>query len=165
MRADRLKPALPACLALLLCAGAAHAFPWSGDMRRSPGFKPQRVILMPPDSTVPRTGKVDRALMRDAADKIHNPTPRSPQSEAHGQKLFNTYCFPCHGTRGLGDGPVSAKFPGVANLTQPSTLARSDGFIYFYVRHGGILMPSYGYAIKTREAWDLVNYVRKLQGK
>ncbi len=161
----RARLALGVLLAGLAVTASAGAFPWSNDMRKSPGLRPQRVILMPPDSTVPRTGKVDQGVRREAADKLVNPVPRTPAAEAAGKATFDRYCYPCHGAAGHGDGPVAAKFPGVANLTLPLTQGRTDGFIYVYVRHGGILMPSYGYGVKPRDAWDVVHYVRKLQGK
>ncbi|HVP38621.1 MAG TPA: cytochrome c [Candidatus Saccharimonadales bacterium] len=161
----RLGLPLSVALAGLLAAQAAGAFPWSPDMRRSPGLRPQRKILMPADSTVPRTGKVDFGLRREAADRLVNPVPRTPAAEAAGKATFDTFCFPCHGPAGRGDGPVAAKFPGVANLTQPLTQGRSDGYIYVYIRHGGILMPSYGFGVKPHSAWEVVHYVRKLQGK
>ncbi|MBI5838135.1 MAG: cytochrome c [Candidatus Eisenbacteria bacterium] len=157
--------AILAACAALAAAGPAGAFPWSGDMLRSPGLRPQRVILTPADSTVPRTGKVDPGLRREAADKLVNPVPRTAQSEAAGKAEFERYCVVCHGPAGLGNGPVAARFPGVANLTLPLSQGRTDGFMYVYIRHGGVLMPAYGYGVKARDAWDVVNYVRKLQGK
>jgi mono/diheme cytochrome c family protein len=156
--------AVSLALAALVVAGQAGAFPWSNDMRRSPGLRPQREILMPADSTVPRTGKVDFGVHRPAADKLVNPVARTPQSVAAGQVGFERFCVPCHGPAGQGDGPVG-RLMGAANLTLPLTQGRTDGYIYVYIRHGGVLMPSYGYGIKPQDAWDVVNYVRKLQGK
>jgi mono/diheme cytochrome c family protein len=150
---------------LLLGATGARAFTWSPDMKRSLAKKPERFLRMPPDSTVPLTGKLDARMMRDQADKLVNPVTRSAESDVRGKKVFEQFCVPCHGGAAIGNGPVSKFFPGVANLTADLTKGRSDGFIYFYVRHGGVLMPSYGYGVKPAEAWDVVNYVRKLQGK
>ena len=156
--------AVLAVLAGLLAAGAAGAFPWSDDMRRSPGLRPQRNILMPADSTVPRTGKVDFGVHRAAADQLVNPAPRTAQSLASGEATFRRFCVPCHGPLAHGDGPVGPLM-GAPNLTLPLTQGRSDGYIYVYIRHGGVLMPSYGYGVKPQDAWDVVNYVRKLQGR
>ena len=71
----------------------------------------------------------------------------------------------------MGDGPViknnlrpkSYFYP--VNLTQPQTQSRTDGYIYAYIRYGGkVMMPAYG-RITEKEAWDIVYYVRYLQGK
>ena len=153
---------------VLGAATTAHAFPWSKDMRRTPAIWPQAwptgVPRMPADSTVPMSGHSDQKLNLDLASKLPNPTPRGPESEARGQATFERYCYPCHGIKAQGDGLVG-KFVGAPNLTLPLTQGRADGYIYFYIRHGGILMPSYGYGVKSKDAWDVVNYLRKLQGK
>jgi mono/diheme cytochrome c family protein len=51
------------------------------------------------------------------------------------------------------------------NLTSPAVIARTNGYIYAYIRYGGkVMMPSYRESISSQGAWDVVNYVRKLQG-
>jgi mono/diheme cytochrome c family protein len=52
-----------------------------------------------------------------------------------------------------------------ANLTDATLQKqRSDGSIYYTIRHGGTLvMPGYAYAITPERAWDVVNYVRTLK--
>jgi mono/diheme cytochrome c family protein len=40
----------------------------------------------------------------------------------------------------------------------------TDGYLYAIVRHGRLLMPAYGDRIPGAERWDVVNYVRVLQG-
>jgi mono/diheme cytochrome c family protein len=63
----------------------------------------------------------------------------------------------------MGDGPVAALFmPPPYRLAQP-TRERKDGYIYSYIRHGGIVMPSYGAQVTAAEAWDLIHYIRHLQ--
>ena len=43
------------------------------------------------------------------------------------------------------------------------TRDRTDGYIYSYIRHGGAVMPSYGYQVQPEMAWNLVNYIRSRQ--
>ncbi len=153
---------------LVLAASGAHAFPWSKDMRRTPAIWPQSppggAARIPMDSVVSTQGKHDQKLNLELATKMPNLMPRSTESEARGQATFERYCYPCHGMKGQGDGLVG-RLVGAPNLTLELTQGRSDGYIYFYIRHGGILMPSYGYGVQPKDAWDVVNYVRKLQGK
>ena len=63
----------------------------------------------------------------------------------------------------MGDGPAT-KFgmPGI-NLTTDMTKARTDGYIFGMIRNGRGLMPPYN-RIEEMDRWDVVNYVRALQG-
>ena len=63
----------------------------------------------------------------------------------------------------MGDGPAT-KFgmPGI-NLTMDLTKGRSDGYIFGMIRNGRGLMPPYN-RIEEMDRWDVVNYVRALQG-
>jgi mono/diheme cytochrome c family protein len=76
----------------------------------------------------------------------------------------------CHGTAGLGDGPIiqrdaaEAKYPlPPPNLAAPLSVARSDGYLYAIIRAGRGLMPAYGPRTTHRERWAIVTYVRQLQ--
>ena len=94
---------------------------------------------------------------------IRNPTPASDSSLANGRKYFQINCAVCHGDRAMGDGPAT-KFgmPGI-NLTSDVTKARTDGYIFGMVRNGRGLMPPYN-RIEEMDRWDVVNYLRALQG-
>ena len=46
-----------------------------------------------------------------------------------------------------------------------TTRARTDGYIYRYIRFGGAVMPAYGAQVTAEQAWNLVHYVRSMQGK
>jgi hypothetical protein len=52
--------------------------------------------------------------------------------------------------------------PGI-NLTMDMTKARTDGYIFGMIRNGRGLMPPYN-RIEELDRWDVVNYVRALQG-
>jgi hypothetical protein len=52
--------------------------------------------------------------------------------------------------------------PGI-NLTQDITKARADGYIFGMIRNGRGLMPPYN-RIEEMDRWDVVNYLRALQG-
>jgi mono/diheme cytochrome c family protein len=84
-------------------------------------------------------------------------------SVAHGDSLFRTVCWTCHGKTMVGDGPVSAKFVPPPDLLAQMTRERTDGYLYRYIRHGGALMPAYGNMFSTHDAWSLVHYIRHMQ--
>ena len=84
----------------------------------------------------------------------------------NGEELYDLYCAVCHGPEALGDGIIVKTGKGFypVNLKAPGTVGRTDGFIYAYIRYGGkVMMPSYRESIDDIGAWDLVNYIRKIQ--
>jgi hypothetical protein len=62
-----------------------------------------------------------------------------------------------------GDGPVAAQFMPPPDLHAEATRNRTDGYIFSYIRHGGVVMPRYGQSVTAHEAWDVINYVRSQQ--
>ena len=83
--------------------------------------------------------------------------------EEHGDSLFRTICWTCHGKTMVGDGPVSAKFVPPPDLLAQMTRERTDGYMYRYMRHGGAIMPAYGNLLSAHDAWSLVHYIRHMQ--
>ena len=140
------------------------------DMRTTVAIVPQKRYLMAPDSlSVPVTGEErwnsrNEQAERERLDKTFSvPTPSDTASIARGELKFKRTCIPCHGLTMKGDGPVIAKFIPPPDLLGPTDRARSDGFIYGYIRHGGAVMPSYGAQVTAQEAYDLIHYIRHMQ--
>ena len=138
------------------------------------GYQGQIQGFTPPDGAVPVTGI--EPLIGDtddaAANALDNPRPMSLASLENGRSQYLRYCATCHGAEGLGDGPVSmtgglqGPFAGVLAVAGPASIARvrSDGHIYTTIRNGRRRMPSYR-RIPTEDRWDIVNYVRYLNGQ
>jgi mono/diheme cytochrome c family protein len=133
------------------------------------GFTPPEGAVSVAGGPEPRVGRLDIA----AADALVNPTdPSDFRSLQNGAKQYATFCLPCHGATGMGDGPVSAThaarpgpFGGIFPLVGLTT-SRSDGYLYNVIRLGsggmpGFRMPGYD-RIPPRDRWDIVNYVRHL---
>lgn len=98
--------------------------------------------------------------------KMHNPLTTTPENLAHGEALFRTVCAPCHGIKGKGDGSVVHLLQHKpANLMTGVSKNLPDGYIFGYIRNGGIWMPSYNDAMTATERWQLVLYVRDMQKK
>jgi len=158
---------LIASAALLTGAASAAAFPWSIDMFRGESVQPLAVAprVMPP-GTLPVTGGELPMSRQEAAISLHNPFKPTHKRLARGNKLFEMSCAPCHGSDGKGDGSVRFLLTlPPANLTRAEPTERSDGYIYSTIRDGSITMPAYGDALSPDERWDVVLYVRQLQGK
>jgi mono/diheme cytochrome c family protein len=100
----------------------------------------------------------------DSMSVMVNPTPPSDASIANGQKYYQINCAVCHGSLGAGDGPATASGMMKMSLLSETAMARSDGNIYGVIRNGRGIMPSYN-RIEHMDRWDLVNYIRGLQGK
>jgi mono/diheme cytochrome c family protein len=149
---------------------------WFSDFKRQPSlwtWEPVKDSLTPsrgnPQMSVPTTGtfmsgfQVSYTAMPDSLAGIANPTPIGDASLANGRKYFQINCAVCHGVAAQGDGEAT-KFgmPGI-NLTTDLTKARTDGYIYGMIRNGRGLMPNYN-RIEEMDRWDVVNYIRGLQG-
>ena len=98
------------------------------------------------------------------AGAVTNPTAPSEASLLNGRKYYTINCAVCHGDTGAGNGP-SVKY-GMAGISLLSdvTKGRPDGYIYGIMRNGRGLMPTYN-RIEEMDRWDVVNYVRALQGR
>ena len=154
----------------IICAGTVKVFalPWSTDMWWQPSFQPyEEPVLYPPLSINTQGNRVKPLIPREEFEPItKNPAPPTAESIDNGEKLFTTYCVVCHGLQGKGDGPIIKKGFYPVDLSSPGVQSRTDGYIYSYIRFGGkVMMPSYRESITSQQAWDIVNYVRKLQGK
>lgn len=140
------------------------------DMRKSIVFVPNHVATTPPSpESVPTRGKdLDYGLegielATKLGEQLHNPVAATDSSIARGERKFLRTCIPCHGTGMAGDGPVAALFMPPPDLLAEATRGRADGYIYSYIRHGGVVMPSYGAQVTEEEAWNLINYIRHMQ--
>ena len=118
----------------------------------------------PVAGTVPVGGGDIPVTLLDADQLLSNPMPGEQMSIARGKVLYGTFCTPCHGETGKEKGLVGQKFPFVLDLTADQAKARSDPYLYAMIRGGRGLMPGYGARVTPEERWDIVNYLRKLQG-
>ena len=175
-RAMRLRRAGALALTIALTACS-----WFTDFKQQPKYDPWES----PNDSIPMRGNpqfsvsiygsaapgyaVSRSNLPTTIDSmasIPNPIPPDARSLLNGRKYFTINCAVCHGFEGKGDGPIVAKgFPGIpiAGPASP-TPARTDGYIWGMIRNGRGLMPSYN-RIEELDRWDVVNYVRGLQGR
>jgi mono/diheme cytochrome c family protein len=175
-RAMRLRRAGALALTIALTACS-----WFTDFKQQPKYDPWES----PSDSIPMRGNpqfsvpiygsaapgyaVSRSNLPTTIDSmasIPNPIPADARSLRNGRKYFTINCAVCHGFEGKGDGPIVAKgFPGIpiAGPASP-TPARTDGYIWGMIRNGRGLMPSYN-RIEELDRWDVVNYVRGLQGR
>ena len=157
-------------ITLLLTPALVQAWPWSDDMANQVSAKPQEGVdinnpgMKPfPKRSVPVPGTASLVKDMAAAEKLTNPVAADDKSVAHGGKLFQIYCTPCHGRAGKGDGLVGAKLLlKPYDLTAEQTAARTDGFLWGYMTFGGAIMPNYANDLTSTERWQVINYMRKV---
>ena len=129
-----------------------------------PSLRPEDAPRPQPEHSVP-LGAVPVYESRDDTEELRNPVPPSPDSLARGKELFLARCAPCHGPDGHGGGPVSKFFPPAPDLAYVTVQQRTDGFIWGTVSYGGKAMPPQREGLTPRDRWNLVNWVRAIQGK
>lgn len=163
---------LAAVAALVLAAPAlSQAEAWRDPVYRDMfnqlhikyGEQPGRNL--PADSVSTAGKKVKISRFDPAIDSLANPVSRPTEKQvAQGQLLFETYCFPCHGKQGKGDGPIASKGMPGPDLTMDFYKQKSDGFFWATILQGtGAMMPAQAEALSQDDAWQIVNYLRSLQ--
>ena len=121
-----------------------------------------------PSTEAPPAEAVPHPLVITPEEKARkNPTKFTDESVGRGKKLFATQCAMCHGKTGDGKGDLAmVMHVNPPDFTKPETLAkRTDGELYTIINKGSLGMPAEGDRLKEKQAWDLVNFLRTLQGE
>lgn len=162
----------------LLALGACS---WFTDFKQQPKIDPWET---PNDSTpfrgnpqfsVPIFGNTAPGLTYDRAPTpqavsamsgLANPIPADSASVNRGRIQYQINCSVCHGPSGMGNGPATKYgFPAIGiGAGSNAANSLSDGYIFGIMRNGRGLMPSYN-RIEEPDRWDVVNYLRSIQGK
>lgn len=117
---------------------------YNGSMTSGPGAAPNPAVI-------------------DSMASVPNPHQPNARSLDNGRKYYQINCAVCHGVAGMGNGPAVRFGVPAPNLLTPITKGRTDGYLYGMIRNGRGLMPNY-VRIEDEDRWDVVNYVRALQG-
>jgi len=136
----------------------------------NPDFPDGQTLQTPPEGTVPvgwlpfpyGPGKEEAER---AGRELVNPLRPTAANLARGARIFANTCYPCHGEKGEGDGPIVGRFPSPANLRADHAKEYPDGRIYHVISRGQGLMPSHALQVLPEDRWRVVLFVRQLQGK
>lgn len=92
-------------------------------------------------------------------------TKNTVKGVGSAKKAIDTNCVSCHGPMGKGDGPAAAALPPPkpANWTADAVQKQTDGELFWKISNGRGAMPPWKH-LPDKERWDLVSYVRSLQG-
>lgn len=155
------------------------------DMDFQPKYKAQRENPLFPDQRAarpPTEGTVAVGFLRDDEHLYRGlvngqvatayPAAINPTEETllRGQQKFNTFCAPCHGLSGEGDGMVHQRAQTLggawvppSNLHQEYLRLQPVGELFKSITQGVRNMPAYGDQIEPEDRWAIVMYVRALQ--
>jgi mono/diheme cytochrome c family protein len=152
---------------------------WFTDFKQQPKIDPWESVAdtVPPrgnpQNSVPvygtaapgfEFGRLPTIAAIDSMSGIPNPAAADQRSLNNGRINFQINCAVCHGPLGQGNGPATRFGMAGINLTSDVTKNRTDGYIFGMIRNGRGLMPTYN-RIEEPDRWDIVNYIRSLQGK
>ena len=160
---------------LVMSLAPLAACEWFTDFKRQPSVVTWEALDSAgvrgnPQMSVPITGSAvpgfavsygNTMATLDSMAAIRNPTPPDSASLANGRKYYVINCAVCHGMTGRGDG-AATKY-GVFPFPIVGGIARTDGYIFGMIRNGRGNMPPYN-RIEEKDRWDVVNYIRALQG-
>jgi len=155
---------LLAVVSCLLVVSSASAMPWDVDMYRQQSLMPGEIARTPVKGTIPVGYTPWKMSTEDASKTLKNPVGFTDESIHRGKRLFSSNCVPCHGVNGDSVAPVG-KAMAVPNIMTEFYGGKPDGSIYGILMNGGSNMPRYGYKFSEEDRWNIVNYVRFLQGK
>lgn len=134
-------------------------------------FEDNRGMRMPVEGTVSRGNlKADKAYYQgingDSSFVESIPVNVTKSFLKRGQNQYNTYCAPCHGITGDGQGIIMVgRYGYVPAPTYHMDRLRDieDGYIYSTIANGIRNMPSYAHQVAVEDRWAIVSYVRALQ--
>ena len=99
-----------------------------------------------------------------SANELKNPVAGDAAALKEGKALYQSYCSPCHGEKGKGDGVAGgALSPKPANHSSAVVQSQSDGAIFWKLTEGRGAMASYKAALTEKQRWSLVCFIRTLK--
>ncbi len=112
-----------------------------------------------PDSAL-ATGKLNGELVTNLPPEII----LNASLLARGQVVFNSYCSPCHGLAGDGQGVIANRGPLVVPSYHTDRLrTMALGYFFDVATNGVNRMYGYGARITAEDRWAVVAYIRALQ--
>ncbi|WP_317044566.1 c-type cytochrome [Mucilaginibacter auburnensis] len=138
-------------------------------------FKDGKTAQVPPANTTPiGFTRFDFPGTKEgyeaASAAVVNPLVANAKNLEDGKKLFTTFCSPCHGVKGMGDGTVTTHgYPAPPSYSTGQSSRGgamkdlTDGKIYHTITYGVNSMGSYASQVAPEERWKIVMYVHQLQ--
>ncbi|GAA4325013.1 cytochrome c [Mucilaginibacter gynuensis] len=141
----------------------------------NPNFADGKTAQVPPAGTIPvGFQRFDFPNTRGGYDSasvaVKNLLPATAANLKDGKVLFISFCSPCHGKTGQGDGEVVAHgYPPPPSYSKGQSSRGgemkdlTDGKIYHTITYGVNAMGSYASQLSPQERWKVVLYIHHLQ--
>jgi mono/diheme cytochrome c family protein len=128
-------------------------------------FLPEMVRTAAYDSFAPNPNFADgKTLQTPVPGTVPREERLGPVPAGRGQFVYTTFCQPCHGGSGNGDGPVARRgFPPPPSLLAPQAKALAEEEIFRIVSAGRKNMPGYAAQIAPEDRRAVIAYVRSMQ--
>jgi mono/diheme cytochrome c family protein len=132
----------------------------------NPNFADGITLRVPPPGTIPRGLPPLTFGEAPASTPLVNPFSADDRVALdRGAAVFATFCQPCHGPRGQGDGLVPQHgFPAPPPLSRAQTQQKTDAQFFQTMTNGQNAMPSYASQISREDRWRAILFVRTLRG-
>lgn len=149
--------------------GMVESVPYDA-LAQNPNFADGATLQRPVAGTIPRgfgtlhyTATPEDALR--AGRELRNPFSSEPDAQLdRGRTMYATYCQPCHGLSGIGDGLVVQRgFPAPPSLLTEKAKKMEDGTMFHIITYGQVNMPSLASQMQALDRWRAILYVRSLQ--
>jgi mono/diheme cytochrome c family protein len=142
--------------------------PAYGSFAPNPATRDGKTLQAPVAGTIPRGFPPFRygATPEEAARagvELTNPLPATAETLDRGRRLYETFCFVCHGPEGKGDGPLVPKIPNPPSYTSARVKEMPAGRLYHVITRGSGRMTSYAVSITPEDRWRIVHHVQSLQ--
>jgi mono/diheme cytochrome c family protein len=161
---------LPLCLYLAAChidmydqakykPNQPSAFFEDGRAMRPPVPNTVSIGSFNPDSPL-QTGRLNGELVSELPPEIK----LDANLLARGRVVYNTYCAPCHGIAGDGQGVIANRGPiTVPSYHQDRLRTVAIGYLFDVATNGIGRMYAYGPRTTAEDRWAAVAYIRALQ--
>lgn len=141
-----------------------------GEYYSSNPYNPYEMNMrVPPANSVARIEggylpyRIPKDSLEYAARVLKNPLDSSAAVVDQGKLLYQRFCQHCHGTSGMGDGPVGVTLAGVPAYNSPLVKDKPEGHIFHVITMGKGRMGSHASQIGQEDRWKIVRYVQQLQ--
>jgi mono/diheme cytochrome c family protein len=97
-----------------------------------------------------------------------NPHTGDQAAVTAGKDLYAINCAPCHGEKGMGDGPTAASLDPKPKPLASEMAALSDDYMLWRISEGGAFppfnsaMPAWKASMSEDQIWQVISFLRTL---
>lgn len=104
----------------------------------------------------------------DRSAGLQNPLANDAKNISEGKRLYETYCWHCHGSESSPQGSLvmGGKFPSPTWDFGRKALLNTlpEGKMFFVITHGRNLMGPHGSIVQPEQRWKIIRYLKSVAG-